>query len=812
MSARIEGVEYTLSLQGIGPVHVKRIKYREALNEPYRLDVECLIPGQRDKPVQKVCEEIAGVDGTLVMERNLQSTVREQVHGLVVGVERASSRYELAERRANGDVGRPEEAMDDTFIVHLAPALEMLRLHTWGTGSWHERTYPEVLVKVLGEALGAYGREVTDRTTQTTKIDHIVRPPDESLLAFAQRIMRVAGITSYFTHDSGSETLVLVDDNDGFIEGTQYQPRSQPFRVDYTQRHNLSENVQAVAGSAGVEPKKVEFVSFDRVGTPPVPIEGTAEGSGPGEATERNWGALRPTEIGNADKQHEDAATLVIDRAATVRNTVRAKTTIIGMLPGRTYELELMPGDVRTYAVRSVKAMGIGAEYGTREDYKNEVELVPLSTDEGPVHVQGSAEADVPTRTMPGLTLAEIVAIENPPVEVDRLLRCRLKFLWDQQEGESPTTWVSVLQNMAGLFGGSQWIPREGDRVVVAFHEGRPDRGVILGSLYDEELKPPYMGPPDRSSVLPQSASWLGWNHSSIEPGKRPKEQGSLDRHTMLCMDVTANQELFYFQAPKDWRRDVGNDSEANIVRHQTVDIGGDRKQKVAGAESETVGKDYAQDIDGSRSVKVGGSETIDVSGSSNVSSGGKRTDKFSGGYSRTVTGSMSTTTLGGSRTDRVVGGKWQQTSAVAMSFAAPIITISAAFVGFGGGGSGQAAGAELSLKTKAKLEGPQGATLKGGTSTVSAELRGVSSHGRSVQARDDAGGRTNLADGSYVVDAPRGVTLRCGSTELRLTPEGLYLDGHRVSISATDTEIETTRLDINGETPGTPPGAKGDT
>ena len=59
------------------------------------------------------------------------------------------------------------------------------------------------------------------------------------------------------------------------------------------------------------------------------------------------------------------------------------------------------------------------------------------------------------------------------------------------------------MQPMSGLFGGSQLIPREGDRVVVAFHEGRTDRGVILGTLYDEQYRPPYMGPPDRSSVLP---------------------------------------------------------------------------------------------------------------------------------------------------------------------------------------------------------------------------------------------------------------------------------------------------------------------
>jgi type VI secretion system secreted protein VgrG len=795
MTARIEGVEYRLSLSGAGgaEVRVRRVAYKEQLNASFSLDIDCLLPQLRNEPIQKICNQLMGGDAELTIMRHLRTEIVEKICGVVIAAERAQSRYEFELRRQKGEK-ITEEAMDMAFTVRIVPAFELLKMHTWGTGSWHERTYPEVLEKVLIEGLGQYGRTLENKTKQTTKIDHIVRPPGESLHDFSRRLMQSAGIVSYFKHDGGKEKLVLIDANDGFIEGTQYQPRSEPFRVDYTQRHNVSENIMSLGGSSSMGPKSFEFDSFDPVSTPPVEIAGKGEGKGKSQAQVRRWGDLRPTEIADPEEQHKTAAKYEQQRDDTERNSVKARTTIIGMMPGRTYELELTPGDVRPFVVESVSAEGIGAEYGSKDDYSNEVKLVPL-TAEGGGTVDVRSLAPAKNRKMPGVTLAQIVAVENHPVEVDRIHRVRIKFLWDQIEGESPTTWVSVMQPMSGLFGGTQLIPREGDRVVVAFHEGKTDRGVILGTLYDEQYRPPYMGPPDRSSVLPESALWLGFSYASIEPGKKPDAQSKLDRLSMMSIDVTAMQEMFFFNAPFDWRRDVGNDSFTNIVRDSWVKIDRHEDRKIKENFDETVGKNYTQEVKEQRKETVGKNYELTVKGESKVTVENKRTEKHQS-LSRTTQQGTTETDEAGNRMARVLGGNYSISVGGAFGVVATSIGLS---VG-GGGGSGPAAGAALDLKTTATLTGPSGAELRSGGSGVNATPSGVKTNGRFVEQRDEGGASTKIENGSLVVDAPRGITFRCGATEVRLSPDGVYINGQLVSINATNTQIETERFDVSGD------------
>ena len=129
---------------------------------------------------------------------------------------------------------------------------------------------------------------------------------------------------------------------------------------------------------------------------------------------------------------------------------------------------------------------------------------------------------------------------------------------------EIPTTYVSVLQPMAGTHGGTQWIPRAGDRCLVPFIGGNLERPVIIGCIYDKQHLPPTMGTPERAQTLPASASWLGWNYASI---------GDKSRQSMFCMDVTSGTEMMFFNAPFDWRQDIGNDCDVRIKRDELRQI-----------------------------------------------------------------------------------------------------------------------------------------------------------------------------------------------------------------------------------------------
>src|SRR5688572_15721319 len=171
MTARIEGVEYRLSLSGAGgaEVRVRRVAYKEQLNASFSLDIDVLLPQLRNEPIQKICNQLMGGDAELTIMRHLRTEVVEKICGVVIAAERAQSRYDFELRRQSGEK-TTEEAMDMAFLVRIVPAFELLKMHTWGSGSWHERTYPEVLEKVLNEGLGTYGRTVDNKTKQTTKI------------------------------------------------------------------------------------------------------------------------------------------------------------------------------------------------------------------------------------------------------------------------------------------------------------------------------------------------------------------------------------------------------------------------------------------------------------------------------------------------------------------------------------------------------------------------------------------------------------------------------------------------------------------
>lgn len=797
MDVRIDAIRFYLdSPAGGRDISVRRIEYSEEINHPYLLRVECDLPDLRREPIQQVCDTLAGASAVLRMVREYEQPLEERVCGVILTAERMQSRFERElERQESRETG--SEPMDAGYVLHIVPAFELLKLHTWGSGSWHDRTHADVLEMTLSKELEKYGRKVVNKAKSGMKVDHIVRPPGESLLDFARRLMNDAGISSYFTHEGDAETLVLCDTNDGYIEGTQYQPRDQPFRVDYTQRHHQTELVARVKGQSTVQPSSFQVQSFDAVGTPPVPILGNSECDGKSQAEYRVWGGMRPTELGDPDKQHEEAAKMLRDRKMTYRNSVVAKTTMIGMRPGRTFMLELTPGDVRPFVVQTVKASGEGGDTRNIQDYVNEAIMVPLATKQGQ-QVQVRADDEVLTGTMPGLTLAELIAIESHPIESDRLLRCRLRFLWDQQEGETATTYVSVLQNMAGLFGGSQWIPREGDRVVVAFHEGRPDRGVILGAVYDEQFRPPYMGPPDRSSVLPESSLWLGWNHSSVEPGKPASQQGALDRHSMLCMDVTAQQEMFYFGAPYDWRRDVGHDSIANVENDQTVAIGRNKVQTIKGTFEETIDGVHTQIAKSDHNVSVGANHNLTVSGNSVINGHQHRTENYAGAYAISVKQGMVENIDG----DRRVKSGQNYNITVANSFTVLAQSIALKeHSGGGGSSSGSGGGGTgVTLSGDAVVQSTQSVKLLSANGGMEAGPQGVATKGRSVQTTDEGGGSIRMENGSLVIDAPRGMTIRCGGSEFTVSPEGIVLNGERLAVASQDAEFEAQRVNFRGK------------
>jgi hypothetical protein len=117
-----------------------------------------------------------------------------------------------------------------------------------------------------------------------------------------------------------------------------------------------------------------------------------------------------------------------------------------------------------------------------------------------------------------------------------------------------------------------------------------------------------------------------------------------------------------------------------------------------------------------------------------------------------------------------------------------------------GGGGMGDAAGASLDLRSNAKIRAPQSVEIESGASELKVTPSNAITQARVVEQKDEGGASTKMENGSLVVDAPRGITFRCGASEVRLSPDGVYINGKLFNVNAVNTQIETERFDVSGD------------
>ncbi len=107
--------------------------------------------------------------------------------------------------------------------------------------------------------------------------------------------------------------------------------------------------------------------------------------------------------------------------------------------------------------------------------------VLPVRT--APLNAEGLPDVRLtPRPTVHGVQTAIVVG-DSGPVHTDRDHRIKIRFHW--QRDEAASTWVRVGESIAGANWGSNFIPRLGQEVLVAFVGGDIDRPVVVGSVYN---------------------------------------------------------------------------------------------------------------------------------------------------------------------------------------------------------------------------------------------------------------------------------------------------------------------------------------
>ncbi len=186
---------------------------------------------------------------------------------------------------------------------------------------------------------------------------------------------------------------------------------------------------------------------------------------------------------------------------------------------------------------------------GGSQGYSCAITMMPADRPYRPHHPR-------PRPHVPGLQSAIVVGPKNEEIYTDKLGRVKIRFLWDRHTKADETAceiWVRVAQPFAGKWGGTFFLPRIGDEVLVGFVDGDPDKPVIVGSLYSDDAPPPF--------PMPGKKEQGGFS-------TRSSKKGGTSNANILRFDDTKGSEEFFIQAEKDMNVLIKN------ARTETINVG----------------------------------------------------------------------------------------------------------------------------------------------------------------------------------------------------------------------------------------------
>jgi type VI secretion system secreted protein VgrG len=214
-----------------------------------------------------------------------------------------------------------------------------------------------------------------------------------------------------------------------------------------------------------------------------------------------------------------------------------------------------------------------------------------------------------PKPVVPGSQTAVVVGPKGEEIFTDKYGRVKVQFHWDRK-GEynaDSSCWVRVGTPWAGRRWGAVHIPRIGQEVIVDFLEGDPDQPIIVGSVYNADQMPPYLGDgPDRNHPKNPKLSGI---KSNTTPGG--------DGFNELRFNDEKDKEQIFIHAERNMDQRVKNDSMERVLNDRHLVVGyekdgskvGDQLEQIYRDKHLRVNRNHIEHIDGNMELLVGKGE-----------------------------------------------------------------------------------------------------------------------------------------------------------------------------------------------------------
>ncbi|MBB2494262.1 type VI secretion system Vgr family protein [Aquipseudomonas ullengensis] len=531
---------FSLTLDGQPhSLQVLEFQGREALNQPYRFEVE-LVSERPDLDLQACLGQPAFL---------AFSPDGRGIHGLVL-------------EAAQGESGKRLTR----YHLCLQPKLAWLAQRS-NQRIFQHLTVPQIIATLLEEH-GILGNGYRFQLGPT------VYPPreycvqyDESDLHFVQRLCEEEGIHYHFEHSASGHLLVFGDDQTSFPrlgQPTAYVPDSG-LVADEPVIKRL--NLRLATRTSRVSRRDYDFEQ------PRLLLEAAVDSKFqpdledydyPGRFTERSRGkhlAQRNLERHRADYQlaegRSDQPKLLSGHLLEISDHPQHEWNDLWLLHEVIHE-----GKQPQVLEESITSFHIGREAGGEDasdssdnfhqGYRNRFSASPWANLYRPALRH-------PKPQVLGSQSAVVTGPKGEEIHCDPYGRIKVQFHWDRhgQGDDKSSCWLRVASSWAGDRYGGIAIPRVGMEVLVTFLEGDPDQPLVTGCLYHKEHVVPYDLPANKTRSVFKTLSSPGgggYNELRIEDRK--------------------GAEQIYIHAQKDWDENIENDQKIRIghERHDTVE------------------------------------------------------------------------------------------------------------------------------------------------------------------------------------------------------------------------------------------------
>ena len=421
-----------------------------------------------------------------------------------------------------------------SYRVVLRPWLWLLS-HTTDCRIFQDKKAPEIIKEVFKDrGFTDFDSKLTDEGSYP-KLEYCVQYR-ETDLNFVTRLMEKEGIYYFFKHSGGKHTLVLADSK------TSHQPvpgrAKMPFHPPSGEFARKEERIYEWISERRFRTGKIELNDYNYL-KPNANMLSDANASERYTRSDMEFydypGKYKEKSIGDRYARIQLEAEQALDHRCLGNGDA------MSLFPGGLTQLERHPNDsqnkeylvvraAHSYAAEQYRS---GAGGSAEEIYFGNYEFLPRDQ-------QFRAPIVTPKPLIHGIQTAKVVTKEeggSEEIEVEELTEIYVWFYWDRKKHkEKRSCKLRCAQVWSGKKWGGQFIPRVGMEAVVEFLEGDPDRPLVVGTVYNDDNKPPY--------VLPDKKTIAGIKSDSTKGGNGYNEWNFEDKKGSEKITVHAEKDL----------------------------------------------------------------------------------------------------------------------------------------------------------------------------------------------------------------------------------------------------------------------------